>query len=188
MINRHYFETFPELESERLHLKKLRPQDASGIRYLRSHPKVMTYMDADVHETLDISQSFIAENLERYQQQRGLFWTIFEKATSKFVGDFAFWNIVTDHHRAEIGYTLKPEFWGKGYMSEAMNRLLRFGFENLQLHRVEADINPANESSRKLLLKAGFQKEAYFRENRYFNGKYIDSEIYALLAREFQEG
>ncbi len=85
-----------------------------------------------------------------------------------------------------VGYTLKPKFWGKGYMSETLSTLIEFGFEKLGVHTFVANINPANSNSRKLLLKMGFQKEGYFRENYYINGKFFDSETYGLLKSDFK--
>ena len=80
---------------------------------------------------------------------------------------------------------LDPAFWGKGFMKEALIAVLDFGFRKLGLHSFQANINPENERSGKLLKQLGFVKEAYFRENYYFNGKYLDSEIYSLLERDF---
>lgn len=111
---------------------------------------------------------------------------LIEKTSGKFIGDFAYWKIDNKNSRAEIGYALKPEFWGKGFMKEAMIQIINFGFNDLKLHSIEANINPGNENSRGILTKLGFKKEAYFRENYYFNGEYLDSEIYSLLKIDFQ--
>ena len=108
-----------------------------------------------------------------------------EKSSGKTIGDFSFWKIDLKHHRAEIGYTLDPNFWGKGYMKEAMIRLFSFGFKDFKLHSFEANINPKNDKSKGILLKLGFQKEAYFKENFFYNGEYLDSEIYCLLEKNF---
>jgi [ribosomal protein S5]-alanine N-acetyltransferase len=71
-------------------------------------------------------------------------------------------------------------------MTEAMRTIFKFGFDELNLHSLEANINPLNNNSRAVLKKMGFQKEAYFRENYYYNGDYLDSEIYSLLNSDFQ--
>lgn len=185
MINDIHFEKFPQLESERLIFRAFTIKDAVDIQSIRSNDLVMSYMDSGYHKTIADSENFILKNLERYQNKIGLFWAIIVKEENKFVGDFAFWNISRENHRAEIGYTLKPEFWNKGYMTETLTRLIDFGFKNLNLHSFEAEINPKNENSERALVKIGFQKEAYFKENRYFNGAYLDSEIYSLLEEDF---
>ena len=185
MINDIYFENFPVLETERLILRKLEFTDASDLQLIRSDERVMIYMDAERHLTIEHSEKSISEKLKMYKEKTGILWAIIEKSTGKFIGDFAFFKIDHKNSRAEIGYTLKPEYWKKGLMKEVMNSTFRFGFTNFNLHSLEANINPKNENSRKILIKMGFQKEAYFRENYYYNGDYLDSEIYSLLCSDF---
>ena len=91
-----------------------------------------------------------------------------------------------DHCRGEIGYALSPEFWGKGYMTEALNKMIDFAFNDLKLHSIEANVNPNNNSSIKLLKRCGFRKEAHYRENYLFNGEFIDSIIYSLLESDLR--
>ncbi len=181
MINDHYFTDFLDLETARLSLRKQTPEDAAHIFSIRSDERVMKYMDSKMHQTEEDSKVFVSENTSMYNERKGLFWVLVEKESGNSIGDFSFWDIDRKNSRAEIGYTLKPEYWGKGYMKEAMGVLFRFGFEQLNLHSFEANINTANEGSRKVLKAMGFQKEAYFRENYFFNGEYLDSEIYCLL-------
>ena len=76
---------------------------------------------------------------------------------------------------------LLPSEWKKGYMNEAIKRVIDFGFHSMKLHSIEANINPNNIASAQLLKKYHFIKEAYFKEDYYFNGKFLDSEIYSLL-------
>ena len=185
MINDIHFEKFPQLESERLLFRAFTIKDAEHIQSIRSNDLVMSYMDSDYHKTIADSEHFILKNLERYQNKTGLFWAIIDKKENQFIGDFAFWNIIRENHRAEIGYSLKPEFWNKGFMTETLKCLIGFGFQELNLHSFEAEINPKNKNSERALVKIGFQKEAYFKENRFFNGAYLDSEIYSLLEENF---
>ena len=185
MINELYFEQFPELETDRILLRKLDLSHTAAMQFNRKDEKVMRYMDSDLHLTLKNSENFITENLEMYATKKGLFWALIDKVSNNYIGDFSFWNIDTKNSRTEIGYLLSPQFWGKGLMKEAMLALFNFGFKELNLHSFEANINPANEKSRSVLLSVGFRKEAYFKENYYFNGKYLDSEIYSLLLPDF---
>jgi ribosomal-protein-alanine N-acetyltransferase len=185
-INLKYFKDFPKLESERLRFRKLDIDDAPDIFFIRSNPQVMQFLDSAPHETVRDTVSHLKITHETYQKGEGIFWAIELKETGAMLGDFAFWRIVFRHCRAEIGYTLKPQFWGKGYMNEAMQTLVQFGFQKLNLHSLEANINPANELSRKLLLKTGFKKEGYFRESFQFKGQFLDSEIYSLLEKDFK--
>lgn len=181
MVTNLFFDNYPILNSERLIFRALKKSDAQDIYLIRSNDEVMTYMDSIKHDSVLDSEKFIQHGIDVYGKKAGLFWAIIEKSTNQLVGDFSFWRIDHKNSRAEIGYSLKPEFWGKGYMSETITHLVKFGFKELNLHSFEANINPKNNSSRQLLLKAGFKKEAYFKENYYFDGKYFDSEIYSLL-------
>ena len=187
MINEVHLKEFPNLKSKRLLLRKLTVEDAGEVQRIRSDEKVMTYMDSNKHLTVAYSENFISEGLKIYEQKNGLFWALIEKSSGRFIGDFAYWKIDSKNSRAEIGYTLNPEYWGKGLMKEAMIEIINFGFEQLGLHSIEANINPKNQNSRGILEKVGFKKEAYFRENYFFNGAYLDSEIYCLLKRDFQQ-
>ncbi|MTI32739.1 GNAT family N-acetyltransferase [Xanthovirga aplysinae] len=185
MINESVFENFPQLESERLIFREIKVSDAADIQFIRSNDQVMSYMERPKHLSKNDSEIFILKKKEAYRNKKGIYWAIIEKSTEEFIGDFAFGNIIKENARAEIGYTLKPQFWGKGYMKETMVSLINFGFNDLKLHSFEADVNPENENSKKALIKMGFKKEAYFRENLFFNGEFFDSEVYSLLERDF---
>ena len=169
MINKRYFKEFPVLKTDRLILRKFTLDDAKDVQAIRSDQKVMDHMDSKPHLTFEHSANFIKENLKTYSNEKGIFWAITEKVSGAFIGDFSFWRIDNQNFRAEIGYTLKPDYWGK----------------DLNLHSFEANINPENMNSRKILERTGFRKEAYFRENYYFDGRFLDSEIYCLLERDF---
>ena len=165
MINDTHFTTFPVLETERLLLRPATLEDAAALQGIRTNPEVMLYMDTFTHDTLQVSKDFITYNLEGYKNKNVIYWMLEEKSSGNTIGDFSFWRIDVKHHRAEIGYTLDPNYWGKGYMKEAMLALFSFGFKDLNLHSFEANINPKNGNSKGILLKLGFIKEAYFRES-----------------------
>lgn len=187
MINESYFQKFPSLETERLFLRQLTMEDAQEIQLIRNDERVMKYMDSERHTNIEISNAFVAENMSMYAQKRGIFWALIETSSQQFIGDFSFWKIDSKNARVEIGYTLKPEFWGKGYMKEAMLAIFNFGFNQLNLHSIEANINPENINSRGILKSMGFKKEAYFKENYFYNGEFLDSEIYSLLQKNFNQ-
>lgn len=185
MTNKTFFKEFPVLETARLILRKFTLEDAKEVQSIRSNEKVMDHMDSNKHLSVEQSEEFIKENFKTYSLEKGIFWAIIKKDSGAFIGDFVFWRIDSKNFRAEIGYTLKPDYWGKGYMKEAMDVALAFGFKELNLHSFEANINPENENSRKILERTGFKKEAHFRENYYFDGRFLDSEIYCLLEKDF---
>ena len=172
------------LESDRLILRQFCLEDATHIFEIRSNASVMKFMDSNHHASINDSENFVKRNLENQKEGSGYFWALVDKESGEFIGDFSVWAIDKVNHRGQIGYSLKQQYWKKGYMTEAMKVILKFGFTELNLHSFEANINPLNEGSRKCLEKMGFKKEAYFRENYFYNGKYLDSEIYCLLEED----
>lgn len=185
-INKNVFAQFPESESDRLYFRRILPSDAEGLYLLRSNDEVMRFMDTKKMESITEAEKMISSIDESFKNGTGINWGIVEKRTNKFIGYFGFWRIVPEHCRAEIGYALDSKYWGNGYMNETLRTMIKFGFVNMNLHSIEANVNPANSNSIKLLEKIGFKKEAYFRENFLFNNTFYDSVIYSLLEKDFQ--
>jgi len=186
MLNQACFQRFPDLRSKRLLFRQLTLADAPSIQAIRNHPEVMRYMDSAPHLEIEQSEAFITNGLADYGKGAALGWGIVEKETGAFIGDFAFWRFEQAHARGEIGYTLLPDYWGQGYMKESLFTLLSFGFQVLGLHSMVANVNPENERSKGLLRRLGFAQEAYFRESFFFDGKFLDSEIYCLLEPDLE--
>lgn len=184
-INKNIFKLFPEFETDQLRLRKIYPSDAKNIFLIRSNDDVMKFMDVARHNSKIDSEKLIRAIEDSYKNKTGINWAIIEKDSNYFVGYIGFIRIFSEHCRAEIGYALKPEYWGKGYMFETINKIVRFGFKEMNLHSIEANVNPLNERSQKVLERVGFKKEAYFRENYLFDGKFLDSVIYSLLEKDF---
>lgn len=183
-INKNIFGSFPEFESERLLFRKIIFADAKEIFSIRSNDDVMRFMDVPRHYSINDSEKLIDSIDDSYAKEMGICWAIVEKKSNAFVGYIGFIRMTPEHCRAEIGYALKPEYWGKGFMFETINRIVRFGFREMNLHSIEANVNPLNERSQKVLERVGFKKEAYFRENYLFDGKFLDSVIFSLLEKD----
>ncbi len=186
-IDKSVFKAFPEFESERLQFRNILLSDAKNLFHIRSNDDVMRFMDVDRFESISDAEKLINSVEEAYRKQEGITWAIIERHSNSFIGYFGFWRMIPEHCRAEIGYALKREYWGKGYMFETINIMARFGFEKMKLHSIEANVNPANQRSKKVLEKIGFKKEAYFRENYLFDNKFLDSIIYSLLEKDLTE-
>lgn len=108
-------------------------------------------------------------------------------ATRRLIGTCALWGINGQCRRAELGYILDPSSWGQGYMHEALCALLDYAFTDLHLNRIEADTDPRNERSARLLHRLGFSKEGLFRERCIVNGEKSDAAMYGLLRREWRQ-
>ncbi|HYV95547.1 MAG TPA: GNAT family N-acetyltransferase [Chitinophagales bacterium] len=175
------FNPFPLLATERLLLRQVSTEDAEEMFQLRSDPRVMQYIDRPIAASVQDALEFIQKIENSLTNNDGINWGITLKDQRKLIGTIGFWRIMKEHYRAEIGYALLPQFQRKGIMQEAIAIVLDYGFNTMKLHSVEANVNPANTASIKFLEKNRFVREAYFKENYYWNGKFLDSIIYSLL-------
>ena len=183
-INTSVFKIFPKLESKRLYFRRMNLSYAKDIHQIRSNNDVMKFMDVTRTKSVNDAKRLIRNVREDYKNEKGVSWAIIEKNLKSFIGYAGFWRMQPQHCRGEIGYALKPEYWGKGFMTETLKTIIDFGFHKMNLHSIEANVNPKNQKSKKLLKRLGFRKEAYFRENYLFEGKFLDSEIYSLLKKD----
>ncbi len=173
---------FRVLETKRLILRQPRPEDATDLFAVRSDERTLQFLDKDPDASADVTLALINRVHDSFMNNDTMFWAITLKGNDKVIGTINFWNIEKAHHRSEIGYLLHPDLWNKGIMSEALEAVLDFGFSALKFHSVEANVNPGNAGSIKVLEKQGFVKEAHFKENYYYNGVFLDSAIYSKLA------
>ncbi len=175
------FNPFPIIKTERLLLRHINNDDVNEILVLRSDERVMRYLDKSPAQSLDDAYEFITRITEQEQNTESVTWGIALKDEPRLVGTICLWNIQKEHYRAEVGYNLLPDYWGKGIMQEAVEVVIDYGFKVMKLHSIEANVNPGNEASIKLLKRNKFKQEAYYKENFYFNGKFLDTAIYSLL-------
>jgi RimJ/RimL family protein N-acetyltransferase len=145
----------------------------------------MKYIDRAPATSLDDAMKHINLIIDLEKNNESVEWAITFKDDKKLIGTICLWNIQKENFRAEVGYALHPDFQGKGIMHEAMRAVLDYGFRIMLLHSVEANVNPNNAASIKLLERNKFVKEAHFKENYYYDGKFLDSAIYSLLAADF---
>lgn len=185
-INDSEFENFPVLRSKRFMFRQFEMSDAAFFFSLRSNPLVMEFMDTYSIQTVEEAELKINDMNKDFTEHKGIVWLILDKVSSAKIGYITIWHIVQEHVRAEIGYALDPKYWGKGMMTEACNCVLQYAFESLGLHSVEAVVNEGNLRSIGLLNKLGFVKEAHFRENYLFEGRFLDSIVYSMLETDFK--
>lgn len=174
------FDPFPVLETQRLTLRKISMNDAADIFAIRRDPNTMKYICRPLIKSVSEAQKLIGDFQEGVRNQMNIIWGISVKNETRLIGTIGFRSIDKHNLRAEIGYVLSPDVWGKGYASEAMTAVIKYGFSMMGLHSIEARVNPDNTDSSKVLLKQKFVKEAHFKEDMYFNGEFRDTEVYSL--------
>ncbi len=175
------FNPFPILFTKRLCLRRINEADAAMFFELRTNEQVMKYIDRPWPASISDIKALIHKIDSDLTENRGITWGITTNESDQLIGTIGFHKIYTEDYRAEVGYMLSPFYWKSGFMSECLQTVLPFGFNQLQFHSLEANINPDNDASRQLLKKLGFKQEAYFKENYYYNGRFLDSEIYSLV-------
>lgn len=176
------FKPFPQLETDRLILRNMTMEDAPEIFFLRSDKDVMRYIDREPAKTIKDAEDLITRILTDIDKNEAVMWAIaLKEEPEKLIGTICIWKFQKEHFRGETGYILHPQHWRKGIMKEALIKVLDFGFNALNLHSVEAHISPDNIASATLLERTGFVREAYFRENFHFRGKFLDTAVYSKL-------
>jgi ribosomal-protein-alanine N-acetyltransferase len=180
------FHPFQNLETNRLLLRRLDNSDVNEVFALRSNALTMQYIPRPLVQNDQEALAHITMINDKIDNNEGINWAISIKGNPKLIGIIGHYRIQPQNFRAEIGYMILPEFNGKGIVTEAIKEVVRYGFEKMQLHSIEAIIDPRNLASERVLQKNGFIKEAHLLENEFFEGKFIDTVIYSLLKRNFQ--
>lgn len=181
------FTPFPVLETERLLLRQTTEADLDFLFKLRSDKEVMKYIDRPLAKNKDDILQMYQQMCKGVAENEAIAWHIDTKEDRMPAGQIGFYRNDKVNHRGEVGYMISPELAGKGLATEAIKEVLRFGFEVLKFHSIEGNINPGNGASGRVLEKQGFVKEAHFRENYHFDGKFLDSVIYSLLASDWRK-
>lgn len=180
------FAHFPTLTTERLRLRLIEPRDAEDLFPTYSDEEAMRFYGHEPYRSLDDALLLIEFRQADYEQRRGIRWGITRKDDDRIIGSCGFHHFDTNYYRAETGYILNRAFWGQGIMAEALSAILTYGFNEMGLHRIEAIIDIANERSKNLLLKLGFQYEGNLRQRYAFRGGFEDEHYFGLLNDEWQ--
>jgi ribosomal-protein-alanine N-acetyltransferase len=175
------WEEFPIIATERLTLRELRTDDAPALHALFSDPDMMRYWGTP-HDSLARTEAMIASISEAYRERRGIEWAVTFETTGEVIGKVCHHRLMRDHFRSEIGYILAKQHRGQGFIHEALRAVIAFGFAALKLHSIEAQLDPENVRSARLLERLGFVKEAHLKENYFVHGGFVDTAIYSLLA------
>lgn len=174
----------PVLASDRVRLRGHRPDDFEDFYALYSDPRVMRYWSFPAWTERAQAQPRFQSALDGRDADVRLCWAITAAGDDRLVGGVTLFAIDRAHRRAEIGYSLAAAHWGQGYARAALSLVIGHAFEPLGLHRLEADIDPRNEASCRLVERLGFQREGVLRERWHVAGELCDSALYGLLARE----
>jgi len=175
------------LHTDRLTLRPLRDSDAEALFEVWSDPIVTRYLARPAWTTLDQAHERIGESAELREAWKYLRFGVALTETDRVIGECGLFHFNDQSRRAEIGYVLACRAWGRGYMNEALEKLVLYGFRELALNRIEAEIDPRNLASSNTLERIGFTKEGHLRERWIVEGEVSDSGFYGLLFNDWSE-
>ncbi|MFD2672153.1 GNAT family N-acetyltransferase [Marinicrinis sediminis] len=178
---------FPILQTERFQLRRIDDQDAGQLFEYFSNDEVTRYYDLDSFTHMQQAHELMERWQTRFDNKEGIRWGIARKEDNLLVGSCGYHQWVKEHFKAEIGFEVAPTYWRKGIITEVLKPVLNYGFEHMQLHRIEAFYDPANLASKRSLEKAGFQYEGQLRQCFFEKGQFVDAEICAILSDDFSK-
>jgi ribosomal-protein-alanine N-acetyltransferase len=179
-------DTFPTLHTNRLDLIEIKQEHLRDLLKLFGDNRVTQYYNLVTFTKERDAQMIIDWFNMRFAEKAGIRWGIALKGRSNIIGTLGF-NNFTKNHRANIGYDLQADYWSKGYATEAIKAVINFGFNELQVNRIEAEVMQGNTASEKLLSRLRFTKEGILRQWMYWNNQYYDMTMFSLLQSDFRQ-
>ena len=180
------FTSLPVLETERLTLRKITMADIDDIYEYGSDLQVSKYVGWPTHESIQDTKEFVGHIVKEYESECIGFWGIELKENQKLIGTIDFVSWQPKHKTAEIGYVLSRDYWGRGFTSEAAKEVLRFGFDHMELVRIQARCFLENIGSQRVMEKVGMTFEGVIRKGLFMKDKHQDLKLYSILAEEFK--
>jgi len=185
-IDKSCFEVFPELESDRLIFREVNPEDVEEIFKIYSDPEVAKYDWFTPINTKDDALSIINHYKNEFINKEEITWGVARKNDNKIIGYCNLGSFDDASIRSEIGYGFNRYEWNKGYATEAIKVLAKFGFEIMNFNRIEATVTLGNEASVKALKKSNFVQEGIFRERTVMKGKFVDDIVLAIVKKDYK--
>ena len=181
------FSQMPTLQTDRLILRPMRVSDAEDMfRYARRQD-VTEYLLWSPHPSRQYTEEYLRYLQRRYALGEFYDWAVVEKKSGRMIGTCGFTRFDFPHNAGEIGYVLAPDCHGRGLGTEAARRVLRFGFEELELHRIEAKFMQGNDASLRVMEKLGMTLEGYRRDGMYVKNRYRTIGVCSILKEEFDQ-
>ncbi|MDQ2855912.1 MAG: GNAT family N-acetyltransferase [Acidobacteriota bacterium] len=180
------WERLPTIEAGRVILRWIREEDVDSLFAIFSDPEVMRYWSTTPLADRNSATALLNEIHDGFAQRTLLKWGIARRSDNSLIGTVTLINFDFTHKRAEVGYALGRDYWGNGYIQEALQALFDYAFGVLGLHRIEADVDPRNAASIRTLERLGFQREGYLRERWQVGGEILDGLFYGLLRPDWE--
>lgn len=175
------------INSERLNLRLVTIKDLAALYHLHSNELVAKYNTIGLPDGVDFTKTLISNAINDPITfgKTNFWWAIHLKENNQFIGEAGLNLSLTKYKSGDVFYALHPDFWGKGYATEAVETILHFSFVDLDLHRVTAEVATENEASIKLLERLGMIREGKHRKILPIRGEWWDNYHYAMLEEYF---
>ena len=184
------FSHMPVFSTERLLMREMKPCDSFDMFEYARRPDVTRYLTWSPHPNREYTREYLQFLTTKYRAGEfydwALIWCADGDAKQKMIGTCGFTRFDLPNNSAEVGYVINPEFRGRGIAPEAVRRVLKYGFEELGLNRIEAHYMCGNEQSRRVMEKVGMRFEGVHRSSLIKNGEYRDVGICSILASEYK--
>jgi len=171
-----------ELTTERLVLREFAADDVEAVQDYASDPEVCRYVEWGPN-SVDATRAFLALAMQESVAEPRETFTFAVTEAGRLLGAAALVVVSHAHQRGSLGYVLRRDTWGRGLATESARALIRFGFEELGLHRIEATCDPRNAGSARVLEKAGMTQEGRIRDHMLVRAEWRDSLLFAVLRR-----
>jgi len=183
-------EGFTELAGTRVALRRFHPGDVATFVAYRSSEQVARFQSWDSPYPREAGERFIQEIAKDHPDTPGQWFqfAVGPRATGQLIGDCAAMPQAADPRQCEIGFTIAPDYQGRGYATEAVGLLLNYLFTERGKHRIAAYCDPRNAASVALLERLGMRREGHLRESTWAKGEWTDDLVYGLLRDEWQSG
>ena len=168
------------INTERLLLREINEGDLKNVFLGLSNDEVTKYYAVSFKSPEETkTQMEWYKNLRR--EKTGIWWAICSKENQTFYGAIGYNDLDAEHQKAEIGFWILPKFWRQGFIKEALLPIIRYGFEKLKLHRIEAYVESENENSARALKSLSFNYEGCLRDCELKDGRFISLDVYAII-------
>ena len=171
---------FPNITTDRLLLRQFIESDIENVFKGLSHPEIIKYYGVS-YQTLEATKKQMKFFADLEKNETGIWWAVCSSDNNFFYGAGGLNSLSKEQKKAEIGFWLISDFWGKGIMKEAMPLICNYGFDKLGLHRIEGIVETENTNCKRAMAKLDFEYEGTMKECEIKNGKFISLDIYAKL-------
>lgn len=179
------FSSFPVLMTTRLRLRQITPEDTQSMMVLFGTEEMLRYLNMEPLDTPEKAIGLIDWLGKEYEAHKGVDWAITRQEDGQFVGMCGLYRWERGDRKIDLGYHIAQAHWGQGFATEAAHAIIKWAFEHLDVHRIQADCTDGNIASERVMQKCGFKLEGIWRESCWEHGRFVSLRQYGLLRHEY---